>query len=115
LWLKNSPGFNLDKVSAPVKLEYYGSGYFLGGWQWFSGLSLLGKPVEFLWLPDGDHMLIKPWERLISQQGTVDWFVFWLQNAKSPDPAKHEQYTRWEELRSRMNRTDQSSTTLPPE
>jgi dipeptidyl aminopeptidase/acylaminoacyl peptidase len=109
LWLKNSPGFNLDKVVEPVRLEYYGPAGFLGGWQWFSGLSLLNKPVELLWLPDGYHLLIKPWERLISQQGTVDWFDFWLQNAEDPDPAKREQYVRWEELRRKSNQNPQSS------
>jgi hypothetical protein len=99
LWLKNSPGFNLDKVNAPVRLEYYDHAYFLAGWHLFSGLSLLGKPVDFLWLPDGYHMLIKPWERLTSQQGTVDWFTFWLSGHEDTDPTKAERYLRWRELR----------------
>jgi len=115
LWLKNSPGFNLDKVAAPVRLECYGPTGFLGGWQWSSGLSLLGKPVEFLWLPDGYHMLIKPWERLVSQQGTVDWFSYWLQNVEDPVPAKQEQYTRWKELRTKLNQDTQSPKTRPPQ
>lgn len=102
-WLKNSPGFNLDKVRTPVRLEYYGWDGFLGGWQWFSGLSFLKKPVDFVWLPDGIHNLIKPWERMVSQQGNVDWFVFWLNGVEDPKPAKTEQYERWEELRDLMN------------
>ena len=100
LWLKNSPGFSLDKVTAAVRLEYYGHGYFLGGWQWFSGLTLLGKPVDFVWLPDGYHLLVKPWERLVSQLGTVEWFDFWLRGIEDPDSRKRDQYTRWRELRA---------------
>ena len=100
LWLKNSPGFSLDKVTAAVRLEYYGHGYFLGGWQWFSGLTLLGKPVDFVWLPDGYHLLVKPWERLVSQRGTVEWFDFWLRGIEDPDSRKRDQYTRWRELRA---------------
>jgi dipeptidyl aminopeptidase/acylaminoacyl peptidase len=100
LWLKNSPGFSLDKVTAAVRLEYYGHGYFLGGWQWFSGLTLLEKPVDFVWLPDGYHLLVKPWERLVSQQGTVDWFDFWLRGVEDPDAKKRGQYDRWRELRT---------------
>jgi hypothetical protein len=73
-WMDNSPGFGIDNVSAPVRLEYYGPNAFLGGWQWYSLLSALGKPVDFLWLPRGTHLLVKPWERLASQQGNVDWF-----------------------------------------
>jgi hypothetical protein len=103
-WLKNSPGFNLDKVSAAVRLEEYGPAMFLGGWQWFSGLSLLEKPVDFVWLPDGTHLLVKPSERLTSQQGTVDWFSFWLLDEEDSDPAKREQYKRWEVLRTLQHR-----------
>jgi dipeptidyl aminopeptidase/acylaminoacyl peptidase len=103
-WLKNSPGFNLDKVNAAVRLEYYGPAMFLGGWQWFSGLSLLEKPVDFVWLPNGTHLLVKPSERLTSQQGNVDWFSFWLLGAEDSDPAKAEQYKRWESLRSLLHR-----------
>ena len=103
-WLKNSPGFNLHKVSAAVRLEEYGPAMFLGGWQWFSGLSLLEKPVDFVWLPDGTHLLVKPSERLTSQQGTVDWFSFWLLEEEDSDPAKREQYKRWEGLRTLLHR-----------
>jgi dipeptidyl aminopeptidase/acylaminoacyl peptidase len=107
-WLKNSPGFNLDKVSAAVRLEYYGPAMFLGGWQWFSGLSLLEKPVDFVWLPDGTHLLVKPSERLASQQGNVDWFSFWLKGEEESDPAKREQYKRWEGLRPLLHREDRN-------
>lgn len=98
-WIKNSPGFRLDKVNTPVRLEYYGRGEFLGGWQWFSGLSLLQKPVDFLWLPCGAHLLVKPWERLTSEQGDVDWFTFWLEDRQNHDPSKKEEYSRWRGLR----------------
>ena len=98
-WMKSSPGFNLDKVTAPVRLEYYGWGGFLGGWQTFSGLSLLKKPVDFIWLPYGTHLLVKPWERLVSQQGNVDWFDFWLNRVIDLSPLKKAEYERWEKLR----------------
>ena len=73
---------------------------FLGGWQWFSGLSLLEKPVDLVWLPEGTHLLVKPRERLTSQQGNVDWFCFWLKGEEDSAPAKRAQYERWRELRA---------------
>ena len=97
-WIESSPGFNLDKVNAAVRLEYYGWSGFLGGWQNFSGLSLLKKPVDFVWLPYGLHLLVKPWERLVSQQGNVDWFDFWLKGVVDPDPSKKTEYERWNRL-----------------
>jgi dipeptidyl aminopeptidase/acylaminoacyl peptidase len=104
LWLRNSPAFNLDKVEAAVRIETYGSGSVLEGWEWFQGLSELQKPVDFIYLPDAQHTLVKPWERMASQQGNVDWFCFWLKGEVNPDSANREQNERWEALRSELRR-----------
>jgi dipeptidyl aminopeptidase/acylaminoacyl peptidase len=104
VWVKNSPGFNLDKVNTVVRLEANSPSSILFEWEWFVGLSRLGKPVELVYLPDADHVLVKPWDRMISQQGTVDWFRFWLKDEEDPDPAKAEQYKRWRELRKMQQR-----------
>jgi len=101
-WLKRSPGFNLDKVMAPVRIEEYAYGSVLGGWEWFSGLSFRDKPVELIWIPFGTHLLVKPWERLVSQQGNVDWFDYWLNRRSDPDPAKRQQYQRWDRMRTQL-------------
>ena len=101
-WLEEAPGFSLDKVHVPIRLEAHGKGYgdesLLEQWEWFSALKTLQKPVDFVLLPDADHRLVKPWERMVSQQGAVDWYRFWLQGYEDPDLAKAEQYRRWERL-----------------
>jgi hypothetical protein len=67
-------------------------------------LKRLGKAVDFIYLPAGTHVLVKPWERMVSQEGSVDWFCFWLKGEEDPDPKKTNQYVRWRELRQqRMN------------
>jgi dipeptidyl aminopeptidase/acylaminoacyl peptidase len=99
LWLKNAPAFNLDKVNTPVRIEAYGPGAVIEGWEWFTGLSRLHKPVDFIYLPDAPHLLVKPWERMTSQQGNVDWFSFWLKGEEYPDSDKRDQYERWHCLR----------------
>jgi hypothetical protein len=120
VWLDEAPGFNLDKVSTPVRLEVHGDSYegasVLGLWEWFSGLSRLTKPVEYILLPDAAHILIKPWERMVSQQGAVDWFCFWLNGEEDPDPAKADQYARWRELRKlqEQNEKKPASESVPP-
>jgi len=98
-WLKGSPAFLMDRIQSPLRIQTLGPGSLLGDWHWFSGLSQLGKPVEMIYIPDGTHILEKPWERMTSQQGNVDWFCFWLKGEEDPDPAKAEQYKRWRELR----------------
>jgi dipeptidyl aminopeptidase/acylaminoacyl peptidase len=98
-WLKNSPGFNMDKVRTPVRLVAHSRASILASWEWFSGLSLLHKPVELVELPDASHILERPWDRRIAQQGILDWFCFWLKGQEDPQPAKVSQYRRWRELR----------------
>lgn len=98
-WLEESPGFNLDKVTAPVRLLALQPNSVLGMWEWFAGLRLQHKPVELIELPDASHQIVKPWERMVAQQSLVDWFRFWLEGEEDSDPAKEVQYTRWRELR----------------
>jgi dipeptidyl aminopeptidase/acylaminoacyl peptidase len=99
-WKRESPGFNLDRVTAAVRLEAHGeSGGILSQWEWFAGLSLLHKPVEYFYLPDAAHQLVKPWERVAAQNGLIDWFVFWLKGEEDPNPAKADQYVRWRAMR----------------
>ena len=102
-WEKNAPGFNLDKVKAPIRILGFGS-YSLveNNWEWFAGLRHLHKPVEMIWLRNALHLPVRPSERLTAQQGNVDWFCFWLKTEEDPDPSKAEQYARWRELRKQQ-------------
>ncbi len=101
-WLSEAPAFNLDKVSTPVWFVAIGPYSIVQQWEWFTGLTALGKPVELLEIPDGVHEMQKPWERRTAQQGMVDWFTFWLKGDEGPDPSKREQYARWHELRDKQ-------------
>jgi hypothetical protein len=98
-WLKESPAFHMDKIETPLRIQTLYPASLLSDWHWFSGLTELGKPVEMIYIPEGTHILEKPWERMTSQQGNVDWFCFWIKGEEDPDPAKAEQYKRWRELR----------------
>ncbi len=99
-WLKVSPAFLMDKIATPVRIQTLNPGSLLVDWHWFSGLNRLGKPVEMVYIPEGTHILEKPWDRMTSQQGNVDWFCFWLKGEEDPDPNKTEQYKRWRNLRA---------------
>jgi hypothetical protein len=103
LWLQNAPGFKLDRVNCPIRIEAYGLTSVLEGWEWFVGLSRLRKAVDFILLSRGTHTLVRPWDRMLSQQGNVDWFSFWLQGEEDPERRKLDQYDRWRQLRDGMN------------
>jgi len=99
LWRERAPGFTLDRVTAPLRLEAIGLPAVLEEWEPYAALLLQHKPVELFVIPEGAHLLAKPWERLASSQGNADWFRFWLKGEEDPDPAKADQYARWRELR----------------
>ena len=108
-WLERAPGFRLDHVTAPLRITAIGSSSVLQEWEPYAGMLAQGKPAELVYIPEGSHVLVKPWERLTSQQGAVDWDRFWLQGYEDPDPAKADQYARWRRLRTQRDSTTASS------
>lgn len=98
-WLKRSPGFNLDKVTAPLLVVGEGRPSLLSMWLPYAGLHYLNKPVDLVMLNTFEHELTNPGVRLASQGGSVDWFRFWLQGYEDPNTAKAEQYARWRKLK----------------
>ncbi len=105
-WLKRSPGFSLYETHTPLLIQAIGPGSLLQEWEWFAGLTRLKRSVDMIYIPEGVHILERPWDRLVSQQVTVDWFSFWLKGEEDPDPAKNEQYTSWRSLRNLQERND---------
>jgi dipeptidyl aminopeptidase/acylaminoacyl peptidase len=106
-WMKEAPGFHLDRVETPLLVGALGGDDgivdILFEWELYASLRMQNKPVDLMYIPDGHHSLQKPLERLASQQTNVDWFRFWLQGYEDPDPVKRVQYKRWEGLRSLQN------------
>jgi hypothetical protein len=107
-WLQESPGFNLDKIGAPVRVEAYGAPSLIYNWEAYAALRLQGKPVDLLFFPEASHVLTTPQERFASEQGNVDWFTFWLKGDEDPDPTKAEQYSRWHGLRKLQEQNEVS-------
>ena len=110
-WLKRSPGFNLDRVTAPLLVNAGATTQVLFMWGPYAGLHYLHKPVDFMILNNSpyEHVLSNPAARMASQGGSVDWFRFWLQDYEDPDPAKTEQYVRWRELRKLQEDNEKKS------
>jgi hypothetical protein len=102
LWLRSSPEFFLDQVKTPVLLQVTSTHNLPSMWAPYIGLKRLRKPVELMYLPTGSHIIEKPWDRLASQQSSVDWMAFWLKGEEDTNPLKTEKYRRWRELRKRQ-------------
>ncbi len=97
-WLKRSPLFSVDRVSAPLQVVSAERTGLSLMWGPYAALRHLQKPVDLTLLNSAEHLLTNPAARLASQGGTVDWFRFWLQGYEDPAQTKVEQYRRWENL-----------------
>jgi len=98
-WIEEAPGFHLDQVNTPVRIEAINPTSVLQEWELYSSLYMQHKPVDLIYFPEGTHIHQRPLERLESQQGNIDWMRFWLQGYEDPDPTKTSQYQRWQELK----------------
>ena len=101
LWLSRAPAFNLDKVRAAIRLVGLGRADVIGFWEWFTLLTEMHKPVDFVILPGAEHLIVRPSDRLAAQGGLVDWFCFWLKGEEDPSAMKKGQYERWHALQNR--------------
>jgi dipeptidyl aminopeptidase/acylaminoacyl peptidase len=102
IWTTQSPGFHLEKVVTPIRIEAIGPGSVLMEWDVYAALRRQNKPVDIIYIPGGQHILQKPLDRMASQQGDVDWFRFWLEGYEDPDPSKADLYRRWRILRGNL-------------
>ena len=103
-WLEYAPPFCAEKVRTAILMEYTRDGEH--GFEFFTALSRLGKPVEFYRYPNGAHPLDSPLERVASLERNVEWFRFWMQGYEAKAPSYDAgQYDRWRALRARGARS----------
>jgi dipeptidyl aminopeptidase/acylaminoacyl peptidase len=109
-WLDYSISFNMDKIHTPLLMELSGYGAqddvpgmipeaLAADYEVFTGLSRLGKPVEFYYYPNSNHTMDVGQGHVANLNRNYDWYRFWLQGYEDPAPSKREQYQRWEHLR----------------
>jgi dipeptidyl aminopeptidase/acylaminoacyl peptidase len=102
-WLERAPGFNTDKIQAPVLISAADPYHLIHLWSLYASLRDQGKPVDLQYIRSGDHNITKPLQKLVHQEAMVDWFDFWLNGHEDPDPVKAYQYVRWRQLRELQN------------
>jgi len=106
-WMENATAFNVEHIRAPLLMTlsdgFAGrAGVVAQGWELFSRLRRLNKPVEFYVVPDvvrGHHALQNPRQLLALQGRAMDWWRFWLKDETDADPGKQAQYEAWRRLR----------------
>lgn len=104
-WVRNDPSLHTDCIKAAVRIERYGS--IVGNnWDIYALMRRQYKAAEMVVIPKGTHGLHRPSERMLSLQGNVDWFRFWLTGGERTEPyllgesdeTLREQYRQWREM-----------------
>jgi dipeptidyl aminopeptidase/acylaminoacyl peptidase len=120
-WLRRSPGFNADRVRAPLQMQsdVFGLPSLVIYWEMFSRLRALGQPTEIYMPPNAErssHAMQNPAQLRASQERAVDWFDYWLNGHRDDAVTKANTYAEWEALRERREfeskRKDRTASTL---
>lgn len=101
-WRLVSPALGADRIKSPVlfqlpELEARRIP------ELYARLAKTGTPTELYAYPDEGHIKVQPRHRLAVYERNLDWFRYWLQDYRDPDPRKADQYRRWDQLRQRWS------------
>ncbi|SFK49884.1 Atxe2 family lasso peptide isopeptidase [Rhodanobacter glycinis] len=99
-WRKISPTLNLDKIHAPILMQFPEQEYMfaLG----YAIPLMLSHRADVYVFPNEPHNKFQPRHKLAVYARNLDWFRFWLQGYEDPDPTRAAQYAHWRTMRSSM-------------
>lgn len=111
-WRLVSPALSAERIESPVLFQLPEQEARRIP-ELYARLARRGTPTELYAYPDEAHIKVQPRHRLAVYERNLDWFRYWLQDYRDPDPAKAQQYERWAQLRTRWlsSRTPASATT----
>lgn len=107
-WRLVSPALNTERIEAPLLMQMPENEARAQA-EIYARLALTSTPVELYAFPDENHIKFQPRHRLATYRRNLDWFRFWLQGSVDPDPAKAEQYRRWEAMRAKRDGVQRSN------
>lgn len=104
-WLREDSALHTACIRAALRIETYGP-VVLNNWDIYALLRRQYKPAEMIVLPNGTHSLQGPADRMMSLQGNVDWYAFWLagrersvalMDSETPE-SMAAQYAQWRQM-----------------
>lgn len=96
-WKNMSPALNVDQIEAAVLMQLPEQEARLAT-EFIGRLSRSAIPSDFYIFPDEAHVKTQPRHKLAVYQRNLDWFRYWLQAYRDPDPLKSEQYGLWDKM-----------------
>lgn len=96
-YLKFSVSARAGQVAGPVLQQF--TGYFAhAALELDQLLRDKAVPTELVAYADEAHLFYDPRHRASAMVRNLDWFDYWLRGVKDPDPAKRQQYARWDAM-----------------
>jgi hypothetical protein len=105
-WKKLSAGLNARANLPPLLLQSSDEEEYFGNVEAWLRLRRAGAPVEWYEYPNEGHVKRRPADRWYVYERNLEWFLFWLKDEESKDPAKAAQYVRWHKMRDRQESKD---------
>jgi dipeptidyl aminopeptidase/acylaminoacyl peptidase len=107
-WKRVSSALNAKRIKTPLLLQPPDREMLIG-MQLYKAMQHYGIPVEMYVYPNEGHVKSQPITKYWVYQRNLDWMRFWLKGEEDPDPAKREQYVRWQELRKLQDAQQRTS------
>lgn len=101
-WKAYSAALNTDRIRIPVLFQMPEQ-ESRRTTELVAKLHAEGTPTELYAFPDEMHLKVEPRHKMAVYQRNLDWFRYWLEDYRDPDPTKADQYQRWNQLRARWN------------
>lgn len=111
-WKLLSPALVTERIRAPLLMQLP-EREFRFNVELAARLAQDGKPVELWAFPGETHLKYQPRHKLVIYERNLDWFRFWLQDHVDPDPAKAEQYRRWQKMKEAQSPPTGNEPTRP--
>ncbi|HWJ37329.1 MAG TPA: Atxe2 family lasso peptide isopeptidase [Sphingomicrobium sp.] len=112
-WKLLSPALNVSKIRIPVLFQMPEMEARRVP-ELYNRLAAQGTPTELYAFPDEPHIKVQPRHRLAAYERNLDWFRYWLEAYRDPDPLKDDQYRRWDLLKRRWQQSPATSEARAP-
>ena len=99
-WRRISPEMNVPRIKAPLLMQLPEQ-EIASAMQFYARMTNTTTPVELYAFPNESHLKLQPRHRYAVYRRNLDWFRYWLQGYREPDPATDAQYRRWDALKAR--------------
>ena len=109
-WRLLSPAMNAKRITVPTLFQLPEQEARQMP-ELYARLVAAGTPTELYAFPDEAHVKVQPRHRLAIFDRNLDWFRYWIQDYRDPDPAKAEQYQRWDRLKLEFQKKQASAST----